>query len=366
MKKIIYFLSVLSVSAIIFSSCKPTTPEPDPFPSAEIEGCYVVNYGSFGKGGASISKYDYNDDKMINFFYKSKNGGTELLSNIQYVYHYKDSVFMMGNTADQVITVNPFFEQSLNGVTDKIEKPRYCVADGNFLYISCWGANPDWSKMSDTYIAKYNITTRTVDEKIALPGGPEGLEIANGKLYAALNYKDSVAVINLSSEAVSYIITPAVTSYFVKDKSDNLYVTLLSTYSNPSTETGIGYINTSTDKLDASYNLAGVSSGYGSMIQANAGFSKIYVVTSAYDANWNLTGAVNVFDVAGKKFDTTPFVKDISGISGIAVNPKNSDVYVFASQSTTGVGLMKIYSQTADFVKDIEVGASPNGALFLD
>jgi DNA-binding beta-propeller fold protein YncE len=101
------------------------------------------------------------------------------------------------------------------------------------------------------------------------------------------------------------------------------------------------------------------------MIQANPGFSKIYVVASAY-VGGKITGSVNVFDVAGKKFDTTPFVKDISGISGIAVNPKNSDVYVFASQSTTGVGLMKIYSQTGDFVKDIEVGASPNGALFLN
>ncbi len=365
MKKFINYLAVLLLAAVVFPGCKDEK-IPDPFPSAEVQGCYVINYGSFGKGGASISKFDYNTEKMTNFYYKSKNGGNDLLSNIQFVYHYNDSVFMMGNTPDQVITVNPLFEQTLNGVTDKIEKPRYCVADGDYLYVSCWGANPDWSKMPDTYIAKYNIATRSVDAKIALPGGPEGLEIANGKLYAALNFKDSVAVINLSSDAVSYIITPAVPSYFVKDKSDNLYVTLVSTYSKPSTETGIGYIKTSTDKLDDTYKLDGVSSGYGAMIQANSAFSKIYVVTAAYDANWNLTGAVSEFDVAGKKFDDEKFVDNISGISGIAVNPKNSDVYIFASQSTTGVGLMKIYNSTGDFVKDIEVGASPNGALFLE
>lgn len=365
MKKLINYFAMLFLATTIFTGCKETK-IPDPFPSAEVEGCYVVNYGSFGKGGASISKFDYNTDKIVNGFYKSKNGGTELLSNIQYVYHYKDSVFMIGNSPDQLITVNPFFEQSLNGVTSDIANPRFCVADGDYLYISCWGANPDWSKMPDTYIARYNIATRRVEEKIAVPGAPEGLEIAGGKLYAALNFKDSVAVINLSTDAVSYIETPAVTSYFVKDKSNNLYVTLISTYTSPSTETGIGYINTSTGKLDATYKLDGVSNGYGSMIQANSTFSKIYVVTSAYDANWNLTGAVNVFDVANKKFEDDAFVKDISGISGISVNPKNSDVYVFASQSTTGIGIMKIYSMSGDFVKDIEVGASPNGALFLD
>lgn len=360
-----YFL-MLFFAAIIFNSCDKTTIPDDPFPSDLVEGCYIVNYGSFGKGGASISKFDYNTDKITNSYYKLQNGGVEILSNIQYVYHYKDSVFMMGNETDQIITVNPLFEQSLNGVTDQIEKPRFCVADGDYLYVSCWGANPDWNKMPDSYIAKYNIVTKTVDEKIALPGGPEGLEIANGKLYAALNFKDSVAVINLSSDAVSYIITPAVPSYFVKDKSNNLYVTLLSTYSKPSTETGIGYINTSTDKVEATYKLDGVSSGYGSMIQANSDFSKIYVVTAAYDANWNLTGAVSEFDVANKKFNDNQFVSDISGISGLAVNPKNSDIYIFVSQSTTGVGLMKIYSSAGDFVKDIEVGASPNGAIFLD
>ena len=364
-KNLIYFSMLLLFLAVILTSCNKTEIE-DPFPSDLVEGCYIVNYGSFGKGGASISKFDYNNDEITNFYYKAQNDGSELLSNIQYGYHFKDSVFLMGNSTDQVITVNPLFEQSLNGVTDKIEKPRFCVADGDYLYISCWGANPDWNKMPDSYIAKYNIVTKTVDEKIALPGGPEGLEIASGKLYAALNFRDSVAVINLASEAVSYIITPAVPSYFAKDKSNNLYVTLLSTYSKPSTETGIGYIKTSTDKLETTYSLDGVSSGYGSMIQANSDFSKIYVVTAAYDANWNLTGAVSEFDVANKKFNDNQFVSDISGISGVAVNPKNSDVYVFASQSTTGVGLLKIYSQSGDFVKDIEVGASPNGAFFLE
>ncbi len=363
MKKQINYFAMLLLVAAVFTSCHETKIT-DPFPSAEIEGCYVVNYGSFGKGGASISKFDYNTDKITNGFYKSKNG-SELLSNIQYVYSYNDSIFMIGNSTDQLITVNPFFEQSLNGVTNDIANPRFCIAEGDYLYVSCWGEMPDWSEMADTYIAKYKISTRTVEEKIALPGGPEGLEIANGKLYAALNFKDSVAVINLSTEAVSYIKTPAVTSYFVKDKSNNLYVTLISTFSDPSTETGIGYINTSTNKLDKTYKLTGVSSGYGSMIKADASFSKIYVVTSAYDTNWNLTGAVNIFDVTNKKFEDDAFVKDISGISGIAVNPKNSDVYVFASESTTSVGVMKIYSLSGDFVKDVKVGASPNGAIFL-
>ena len=133
--------------------------------------------------------------------------------------------------------------------------------------------------MPDSYIAVFNIKTNTVEKTIGLPGGPEGLEIARGKLFAALNYKDSVAVINLGNEKVSYIETPAVTSYFLKDDKENLYVTLVSTVTDFSTETGIGYINTSSERLAETFPIENVSSAYGSVIQVNADFSKIYIIT---------------------------------------------------------------------------------------
>lgn len=362
MNKYFIYFTVLLFSIVVLNSC--TEDElPDPFPSEEVQGCYIVNYGNWGSGGSSISKYDYGADEITNFYYQAQNGGNEILSNIQYGYEYKDSVFLIGNVADQLITVNPLFKQTVNGVTSDMATPRFCVAVGDYLYISCWGVSPDYS---DSYIAKFDIANNTIESKITVPGGPEGLEIANGKLYAALNYKDSVAVINLSSKQVSYIETPAVTSYFAKDNSDNLYVTLISTWSDFSTETGIGYINTLTDQLDETFFMENVSSSYGSMIQANSNFSKIYVVTGAYDAEYNFKGAISEFDVANKTFNANPFINNISGISGVSVNPKNDDVYVFAAQSVTGAGLMKIYSSAGDFVKEYNVGASPNGAFFLD
>lgn len=366
MKRYFYYLIVLLFLSAVFTGCNEEDEPNDPFPGDVVEGCYIINYGSFGSGGASISKYDYNADEITNFYYQSQNGGKELLSNIQYGYEYNDQVFLMGNETDQLINLNPLFEQTLNGVTDGIEKPRFCIGEGDYLYISCWGDNPDWTDMPDTYIAKYNIVTNSVEQTIPMPGGPEGLAISNGKLYVALNYVNQVGVVELIDETVSFITTPAASSYFLKDKDGNLYFTMLSTYADPADETGLGLINTTNDSVENMFLLDNVSTSYGSMLQANTGFTKIYLVTSAYDANWNLTGAVHVFDVAGKAFDETPFVSDIAGISGISVNPANNDIYVFAAQSTTGIGLMMIYNQNGDPVKNIEVGASPNGALYLD
>lgn len=365
MKKQNSYLLILLLLTLFFNSCNEDEII-DPFPSELVEGCYVVNFGNYGSGGASISKYDYTTDELTNFYYQQQNNGNELLSNIQFAYPYNDSIFLIGNATDLLITVNPFMKQTKNGVSDKIANPRYCVASGDYLYISCLGANPDWMYMPDSYIAKFNIKSNSVEKVINLPGGPEGLEIARGKLFAALNYKDSIAVIDLGSEKITYIATPAVTSYFVKDNSENLYVTLVSTFTNMSEETGIGFINTSTEQLAETYALANVSSGYGSVIQANADFSKIYVIASSYDANWNLTGAVSEFNVNSKAFSASPAIKDITGISGISVNPVNDQIYVLSATSTTGVGTLGIYSATGDFIKDYAIGAFPVGAFYLD
>jgi hypothetical protein len=365
MKKFLKYFTLLFFALAVLSSCDKND-EPDPYPSDQVVGCYVVNYGSYGKGGASISRYNYTTGILTNSYYKTQNAGLDLLSNIQYAYNVNDDVFLLGNSPDQVITVDPLFVQAKNGVTDQIAKPRACVASGDYLYVSCWGSNPDWSAMADTYIAKYNMKTRTVEKKISLPGGPEGVEIANGKLYAALNYKKDVAVINLSTEAITYIETPAVASYFVKDNSENLYVSLIDSYSTPSKTTGLGYINTSTDKLATTYTLANVSTEYASIMAANSDKSKIYVITSAYDANWNLTGAVSVFDVATKTFSAQSLISNISGPKGLTVNPSDGNIYLFTGESVTGAGLMKIYKPSGEFVKQESVGASPSMAIFLE
>ena len=64
---------------------------------------------------------------------------------------------------------------------------------------------------------------------------------------------------------------------------NNLYVTHVSTWTHFSAETGLAYINTSTDKIESAYALPNVSTEYGSMIRMNNDFSKIYVESEYSD-----------------------------------------------------------------------------------
>jgi hypothetical protein len=362
MNKFFRLLAIPVVALAFFTSCDLING--DDFPSDQVKGAYVINYGTFGGDPGSISKFNDETNVLTNNYFSSQNDGLELVSNIQYAYTYKDSIYLIGNVKDQLITVNPLFQQTRNGVSEGLANPRYCVASGDYLYISCWGAAPDYTLMADSYIAKFNLKTNKVDGKINVPGGTEGLAISRGKLYVALNYVDSIAVINLKSDDLTYIATPAVSSYFVEDGNKNLYVSLVSTWSDFSTETGLGYINTSDDKLEKVYKLDGVSSDYGSIVASNTDQSKIYLLTAQYDENWNLTGAVSAFDVATGTFST--FINGILGPKGISVNPSNDQVYLFKAESAVEGGSMAIYQPNGTLVNEYAVGISPYMALFIE
>ncbi len=317
---------------------------------------YIINYGSYSGDKSTISAYNKYSDEVTNGYYTGVNGVAKT-SNTQYAYNYNGNIYFMDNNVDGISWVDAkTFEQTANAITTDVVKPRYCVGSGDYLYVSCWGGDI-WTDETLSYIAKVNLTTNAVEEKIALAGGPEGLAIVNDKLYAALNYKDSVAVVDLATEGISYIEMPALTSYFVKDHDDNLYVSLIRAWDDYVTQTGIGYINTSTNALDTTYALDGVSSSYVNILEPNDDFSKLFVMTSGYDASWNVTGAIASFDVASASFDDTNFVENVSGLNGVGFY--DDMVFTFIAPAVTGNGKVVTYNQDGTKVNEYETGIAP-------
>lgn len=358
MKNKITFIMLCIALALSFTSCDKGNDI-----SAGSGNKYIINYGSYSGAKSSISVIDNLSDSVINYQYLKANN-VEIVSNVQYAYNFNNKIYLMGNNADQVFYINnETLVQNEDGITTNIIKPRACAGQGNYLYVSCWGGDI-WVDNSISYIAKINVSTNTVEKTIALPGGPEGLAIANDKLYAALNYKDSVAVIDLNTEAISYIITPAVSTYFEQDNQGNLYVSLVSSFSMPSDVTGLGYINTKTDELEGVFGLAGISSGYVDVMAPNTDFSKLYVMTSAYDAEWNLTGAIASFDVANKSFDSEMIIDGISSLNGVGFDGTN--ILCFIADGVTGNGYVRSYSSSGTFIKENETGIAPFMMLTVD
>lgn len=323
----------------------------------------IANYGMFNGGNGEFTAYNISKDIVFDNVYQSING-VEFNSKIQHMALYNDKLYIVSNSGDKIDIINAqSLKQEMNPITD-VENPRFIVVDGNTAYVSCYGATPDFSTMADSYIAKIDLNSNTVVKKIEVPGGPEGLAIANGKLYAAINYANKVAVVNLLTDEVSYIEMPAVTSYFAADDADNLYVTMVNTYSNPTTEDGIAYINTQDNSVET-YTFNGISTNYASIISFNADKTALYVVASSWVENegeWTLSGSVLKFDVASKTFTT--LFDNIAGLNGIATNPSNDDIYVLTAPDATTDGKVEIYSCDKQKKKEFAAGLSPNWAVF--
>jgi hypothetical protein len=361
MKNLLY-ITLLSVLAI-FNSC-----EEEGTKEAFLTGTYIVNYGNYTGSKTTISSYDEVKDSIYHHVYKNVNE-VEISSNVQYAAEYNGKIYMMSNDGDKIDIVDAHtFEATVNPISKDIQKPRYIVFNQGKGYVSCWGEGTDWSDMKTSYIAKVDLKNLEVEKKIPIPGGTEGLAIANGKLFAALGFMDSIAVMDLETEQVEFILAPAVSSYFLKDAQENLYVTLTSTWNDFSLETGLGYVNTQTNTLDTIYKLDGVSGDYGSLVHFNNEHTKIYVVAATWfeetKDNWVQKGAVQVFDLVNKTF--APFLENLNGISAVSVNPLNDKVYCLYTDGPTLQGTMEVYDTEGNKLARHSTGLSPNRVLFID
>jgi hypothetical protein len=353
----------------IFSSCEKDNSEPDKKISKSKADAYVVNYGTMSGSKSTIQKYDTEKDTLYDKAYEDANG-VAVNSNIQHMAVYNGKAYMASNDGDKIDIVDAnTLEATVNPVSTDITIPRYIVFSGGMAYVSCWGSNPDYNVMPNSYIAVLDLEANSVDHKINMPGGCEGLAVANNKLYVALNYTDSIGVVDLSTEDVSYIETPAVTSYFLKDEQDNLYVSLISTYSDPTNTEGLGYINTSTDALVDTFKISGVSAGYTSMMAFNATQDTIFVIASSWvddgTGNWIQTGKIEIFDVASQQFSTTPFIA-ADGINAVSVDPNTNEVHCLFNPAATQNGKMEIRSSSGGLKATLETGISPNRVVFVE
>ena len=362
MKNKFITFSLIAFAFFAFVACESE----DEDTTVDYTNQLIINYGNYGSVSSTITGYYANNSTVYTDYYEGINN-TTLTSNIEHAYQYNDKIYFLGNDADQVFWVDSeTFKQTENGVSDDIVKPRYCVGEGDYLYISCWGGDI-WGDSTLSYIAKFNVTSNTVEEKIMMEGGPEGLAIANGKLYAALNYKKAIAVMDLNTNNITEIETEAATSFFTKDATDNLYVTFISTWGLPSYSTGLGYVNTTTDAIDNVYALDGVSSSYSDILVPNSDFSKLYVMASAWvqdtDSTWVQQGAIASFDVASKSFDTN-IAEGISGINGIGYS--DNTLFYFLSPSVDTYGSVVALNEDGTIKGQYETGIAPTQIITVE
>lgn len=355
-------ISSLIIIAALFTACEKDDNGPK---KVEVTGIYTVNYGNYGATKGSLTNIDIVTKEATQSIFKTVNG-REMKGNPQYAAQYGDKIYFMGNELDEVFFVNAnSLKQSKDGIAADIIKPRYFVGEGNYIYVSCWGGNI-WDDASTSYIAKIDTAQNKVVNKISCPGGTEGLAIANGKLYIALGYDKKIGIMDLNSEVITFIDKqPAISSYFIKDDKNNLYLTQADSYSDKADSTGLAYINTNTDEVDAFYKLA-LNHNDGRMLSFNSDYSKLYVLGAAYNDAWEMVGGIHIFNTKEGKFEDKPLIENVTGLKSVTVNPQTNEVYVTDSPTATADGTLTIFDADGSKTSAFPVGVSPAWSLFIE
>ncbi len=349
------FAFIITLFAFLFVSCNK---DDDDKQTKKSDVAYIANFGGFGKADGTISAYDIEKKEITNNAYKAANG-VELAAGPQSLATYDSKVYVVCNAADKIDVLDAKDLKALsNPLSKDLVNPRYFVAKGNYGYVSCWGNVLDWTKIENSYIAKINLSDNSI-EKIAVPGGPEGLMIIDNNLYISSNAKNQIAVMNLSNNELSYIHTSAIPKHFVNVEDGKLYASLVGTYSVPfpADSVGIGVVDLGSKKMNTLINMPGISGN----LSKSKDNKTIYTYTT--EADW-VTCNFKSVDVSSDSYKVENLITGQS-FTGFEINPDNGDVYLLISPDATKAGSMKIYDKSGSLKEEMETGIYPQDVLFL-
>lgn len=378
MKNYFKTLAVLLMGAALFTACDDDDNDPKQYPVAVSNGAFLVCSGNqSGNIVGSLSYVDYNSGNIQNGVFQSANGRVlGLTANDGIVYGSKMYLAVSEENTIEVVDVKTM--RSLKQIKTNVDldanclKPRCVAADNGKVYVSFYGSSTssydeNWNTNTTGNGCVVAIDTTTFAKQNIYQAGsfPEGIAVANGKLYVANSdysavTKASVSVINLATGADTPVKNSEITNptKLAVDNAGNIYVLDMGNYKD--VKGGVRKIsgNTVTTLLDATAMACYQNSIY---TFNNTSYGK---AASTYEVYNVTTGQKSTFYTDN---DQTIFSPNCIG-----VDPVNGYVFIGAYQKNPDTGKAnykgngRIFQFKSDgtLLKDYECGVGPTSFVF--
>jgi DNA-binding beta-propeller fold protein YncE len=219
------------------------------------------------------------------------------------------------------------------------------------------------------FVAKVDTASLQVLDRCMVGMQPDGLAVANGKIYVANsggylspNYENSVSVIDIASFTELQRITVALNLHRVcADKQGNIWVSARGDYG--SNQSGLYCIDSKTDKITDVVTIA--------VSNFHLDDNRLYIIS----VQWNNETMGNeisygIVDVVSKQIITRQFITDgteakIRTPYGIAVNPDTKDIYVTDAKNYVSPGVLYCFDKEGKYKWDVRTGDIPGHFAFL-
>ena len=358
-KKIIVSLLLSSAFTALFSSCDSKSDNP-PVNPAISTGVYVLNEGQFQSNNASLTYYDMTTSTANSDVFTAKNNrglgdtGQDILkygSKI-YIAVYKSSLIEVVDAATGV-SKKTF---PMMNVTGQPSSPRSFAAYNGKVYITLF----------DGHVAQLDTTSLLVERTISVGSNPDGIVVANNKIYVANTgglaaKKDStISVIDPVSFTVTKNIKVVINPSLIKaDAYGDLYVISFGNYSTiPFT---LQRIQAATSEQVTV--IPGMKP-YNLTIDGDIA----YMYSYDYDANWNPTNKTyTTYNVKTEQVVNTAFIPTAAIAKtpySIDVNPITKDIYIGETEYVN-TGKMNVFGQDGSLKFSFAKGVNQRKTIFL-
>jgi len=358
-KKILVSVLLTTACTALFISCDSKTDIPQVNPAIST-GAYVLNEGQFQSNNASLTYYDLTTSTATGDVFTAKNNrglgdtGQDILKygSKVYIAVYKSSLIEI---LDATTGVSKKTMPMLNA-SSQPASPRSLAAYNGKVYITLF----------DGHVAQLDTTSLLIEKTISVGSNPDGIVVANNKIYVANTgglavKKDStISVIDPVSFTVTKNIKVVINPSVIKaDAYGDLYVISLGNYST---------VPFTLQRIQAATNeqvtvIPGLKP-YNLTIDGDIA----YMYSYDYDANWNPTNKTyTTYNVKTEQVVNAAFIPTAAIARtpySIDVNPITKDIYI-GETDYVNTGKMDVFGQDGTLKFSFQTGVNPRKTIFL-
>jgi DNA-binding beta-propeller fold protein YncE len=346
------FLFLLSICLVV--ACKKTPSENTPSNAKLEHGILVLEEGLFQQNNAALTWIDTQNGSInLTFFEQQSNRslgdtGNDLKrygNKIYVVVNVSSTLEILNATTGKSIKQLPFF------VGNIAKQPRSIAFNGAKAFVTCY----------DGFVDVIDTLTLTIEQRIPVGPNPEGIGVANGKLYIAnsggLNFPSvdsTVSVVSLQTlQEITRIPVGLNPGALEVDQSGNVFVISRGNYSNIPAR--LHKINSLTDQKETTIPLAASSISL---------FGSQFLI--AHQTNGST--AIALFDPLTSTIISSNFL-DLSPVQtlyGISYSPITSKIYCCDARNYTSTGYVHVYDNSGNYLTNYHVGLNPSKVLIYE
>lgn len=348
-------IKLLSYLSLLLFSCGKDNKPPVIIDSVS-NGALVLCEGLFQQNNSQLSFVSFEDNQVENNFFLNRNN-RQLGDTGNDLKRYGDKIYVVVNVSSTIEVIDALSFSSIKQISmmngSAAKQPRSIAFHNGRAYVTCF----------DGYVDVIDTVSLTVNSRIQVGSNPEGIAIANNKLFVSnsggLNgplMDSTVSVIDLNTNQEIEKITVGMNPGTIKtDIFDDIYVIVRGNYG--SIPSRMKRINSESNVIEESFNfnISGISH-----------FNNDFLITQ-YDYNTNEAN-VSLFNTTTKEIEIASFLNlnEVQTLYHLTFDSIGNRFLVSDAMGFTNSGYIREYDIQGDYIQSHHVGLNPSKILVYE